>query len=814
MLMKAGVFVVALAGLVPATATGQVLAGPEFRLNASTTTSVTFPMLSMTPAGDFVAVWSALGAYPDPSGAFARRFDAAGAAVGLEFLASTDPLGIEARNGGTEIAADRAGNFVVVWVNDGRDGSYRGVFGRRFDASGAPLGTDFQVNTYTTGSQGDFFPGSIDVARAPDGRFVVVWEGAQGFVSGRDVFAQRYASDGSPLGGEFRVNTYTTNAQYRPGVAIDDAGNFVVVWSSDRQDGSFAGVFGRRFAATGAPQGSEFQVNTYTTGYQSGSQYSGLGVARAPGGEFVVVWSDTARQNVFGQRYDAAGSRAGTEFQVSSNLFQFQLGGRVAADARGNFVVSWMGSNSYYGSLAGGQRFHADGTRRGAEFTVDLNNTVPPHRYPRVASDDVGNFLFAWGTVNPVTGRSARAQRFGGLMPVGLRVDTAGNGVWEPGETAVARPSWRNTNGAVVTFGGDLIALQGPAGPTYSIADGTADYGAVADGVTGECADCYGVSVTGPRPSVHWDATAVESITPDAQGQQKQWTLHVGNSFADVPATSPFYRFVETLLHHSITGGCTGTAYCPTSVATREQMAVFVLAAKEGTGYAPPACVPPNLFADVPETSPFCRWIEELANRGVVGGCGPGLYCPASPVTREQMAVFVLRTLEPSLLPPPCAPPNLFDDVPDGSPFCRWVEELAGRGVVAGCAANPPLYCPASPVTREQMAVFIGVTRCAERTSTPASASSATTWRTWATWRSRSPRPATPAIHGSSTWRRSAGPARRCGTPWTRSWPRAACRSSSGAITRWPWGRSPALRGSSGGSRRRSGSSGSTLTET
>ena len=119
--------------------------------------------------------------------------------------------------------------------------------------------------------------------------------------------------------------------------------------------------------------------------------------------------------------------------------------------------------------------------------------------------------------------------------------------------------------------------------------------------------------------------------------------------------------------------------------------------------------MPPNLFSDVPDTSPFCRWIEELANRGVVAGCGPNLYCPSANVTREQMSIFVLRTLDPALSPPSCvAGSELFGDVPATSAFCRWIEELARRGVVTGCGGGN--YCPASPVTREQMAVFLTAT--------------------------------------------------------------------------------------------------------
>ena len=136
-------------------------------------------------------------------------------------------------------------------------------------------------------------------------------------------------------------------------------------------------------------------------------------------------------------------------------------------------------------------------------------------------------------------------------------------------------------------------------------------------------------------------------------------------------------------------------------------MAVFVLVSKEAAGYVPPPCGTP-LFADVPASSIYCRWIEELARRGVSGGCAPNLYCPSDSVTREQMAVFVLRTLDPALDPPACVPPNIYSDVPETSPYCRWIEELTNRNVVTGCGGGQ--YCGSQPVTREQMSVFLAVT--------------------------------------------------------------------------------------------------------
>jgi hypothetical protein len=176
--------------------------------------------------------------------------------------------------------------------------------------------------------------------------------------------------------------------------------------------------------------------------------------------------------------------------------------------------------------------------------------------------------------------------------------------------------------------------------------------------------------------------------------------------FADVPASSPFCRWIEELARRGVVGGCGGGNYCPSSPATREQMAVFVLTSKESSGYAPPACGVP-MFTDVPASSPFCRWIEELARRSVVTGCGGGAYCPTAPVSREQMAVFALRTKDPAFVPPACGVP-MFTDVPASSPYCRWIEELVRLGVVTGCGGGA--YCPTAAVTREQMAVFLSAT--------------------------------------------------------------------------------------------------------
>ena len=76
--------------------------------------------------------------------------------------------------------------------------------------------------------------------------------------------AQRYASDGSPVGSEFQVNTYTFNEQTSPSVAMDADGDFVVAWQSFYQDGSLNGIYAQRFDAFGDRVGDEFLVNVST----------------------------------------------------------------------------------------------------------------------------------------------------------------------------------------------------------------------------------------------------------------------------------------------------------------------------------------------------------------------------------------------------------------------------------------------------------------------------------------------------------------------------------------------------------------------
>ena len=174
--------------------------------------------------------------------------------------------------------------------------------------------------------------------------------------------------------------------------------------------------------------------------------------------------------------------------------------------------------------------------------------------------------------------------------------------------------------------------------------------------------------------------------------------------FLDVPQSNAFYADVIAIARNGITAGCGGGSYCIAGEVTRAQMAVFLLKSRNGACYSPPPCT--GTFSDVSCPSIFADWIEALAAEGITAGCGAGIYCPSSPVRRDQMAAFLLKASNGSnYIPPNCL--GRFQDVPCPSLFADWVEQLYAEGVTRGCGTNPLIYCPGASVTRGQMAVFL-----------------------------------------------------------------------------------------------------------
>jgi len=282
---------------------------------------------------------------------------------------------------------------------------------------------------------------------------------------------------------------------------------------------------------------------------------------------------------------------------------------------------------------------------------------------------------------------------------------TAGGGAWDAG---VAFALTTGTPAAIAGIaptsgpsgGGTAVTITGTGfSATLTVRIG----GALATGVT-VVSPTEITATTPPLPPGRLNDVAVTNGPFDPS------VLSGGffSDFLDVPQDDAFHSYIETIFRNGITAGCGGGAYCQDSPVTRAQMAVFLLKAKLGSVHVPPACTG-TVFLDVPCTGgPFDPWIEELASQGITGGCGGGNYCPDATVTRQQMAVFLLKAYDGSSYTPPVCT-GIFGDVPctPGIGFPDWIEEIYNRAITGGCQASPLLYCPTNPNTRRQMAVFL-----------------------------------------------------------------------------------------------------------
>jgi hypothetical protein len=238
--------------------------GNEFKVNAYTPGAQTAPAVTGLADGGWVVTYT--DQWRDGSGysVWAQRFDAAGSPAGAEFRVNSSTSGSQ-----YDSAVSALGDgFVVAWFSDGeRSGEYYDIFFQRYDASGVAVGVETRANQAVVGNPYayQFEPAITGLA---NGNIVVTWrsEGQDGSNSG--VYARLFdGQSGNALGTEFQLNQYTTDYQYAPRIAAV-GGGFVATWVSRGQDGSGDGIYARRYDAAGNALGDEFRVNEASSSEQ------------------------------------------------------------------------------------------------------------------------------------------------------------------------------------------------------------------------------------------------------------------------------------------------------------------------------------------------------------------------------------------------------------------------------------------------------------------------------------------------------------------------------------------------------------------
>jgi hypothetical protein len=332
--------------------------GSEFLVNTVTASYQTTPSITSLANGGFVVTWSdtsGIGGDASGSGIKAQIYDATGAPVGSEFLVNTQTY-LDQR--APTITGLTNGGFVVTWQDGsgiGGDAEAPSVKAQIFGATGAPVGSEFLVNTATASDQ--YQPTITSLA---DGGFVVTWydfSGIGGDVYNAGIKAQIFGATGTPVGGEFLVNTVAAGSQNAPTITGLANGGFVVTWqdgSGIGGDASGTGIKAQIFGATGAPVGSEFLVNTVAEGGQYAPTITGL----ANGG-FVVAWYDNSGTgddadgySIKARVFDATGAPVGGEFLVNTVTAGSQYEPTIASLANGGFVVTWSDTSGIGGDAS------------------------------------------------------------------------------------------------------------------------------------------------------------------------------------------------------------------------------------------------------------------------------------------------------------------------------------------------------------------------------------------------------------------------------------------------------------------------------
>ncbi len=420
----------------------------------------------------------------------------------------------------------------------------------------------------------------------------MTWESQSQDGDSFGVFGQRFDRFGTLVGSEFPINSYTTGAQRLPRVATSRRGDFVVEWSSKDQDGSSYGVFGRRSAMAAAPS---IAVDAHAS---SGS--SNVNGVLEPG-ETVTV--ETAWHNSGGAPHAITGTSpdfsgpAGATYTLGDATADY---GSIGAGATADCHTAT--GDCYEVSVSN------PGTRPAPHWDTQLQETLS-------AAAPKTWILHVGGSFTDVPSSQSFYKRIETLLHSGI---TAGCT-----ETQYC-PGDKVSRGQMALFIGRAIAGNGAAIP--------------------------------PRGKV--------GVNPYVCGPG-------GTSlFTDVPPTDITCRGVHFIASQNVTAGCSPTTYCGSNDVTRLEMASFmakaIVAPQGGAGvpqtYGPDPVTglsyscntgsPNTFFTDVPASNTFCKHVHYLWAKGFITGCGGALYCPNDPVTRDAMAKFLVASFNLQLYGP------------------------------------------------------------------------------------------------------------------------------------------------------------------
>jgi hypothetical protein len=366
----------------------------EFKINSTTDREQELPAVAVDTDGDFVIVWQSNNYYGNYN-IYAQRYNSDGSLNGSEFIVNTN---LEVGGINPEVAMDDDGDFVIVWQDENYDTrnvrDYYNIFARRYSKTGIPS-EPVQIDTINIAlpNQNGFQRQSNPtVAMDSDGDYVIAWQmlSSSHEPYWYDVFARRYNAQGTPQEtSEFRVGSSFTGPQYLPSAAMDSDGNFIIAFTSR---GNGYGIYAQRYNSLGAEVNNVLEVQPGTAGRQGSPS-----AAMDDNGDFVIVWQsydyDNNSYTISGKRYGSSGNP--TEFRVNDTTTIRQYDPSVVMNSSGTFVVTWAKDSLDGSSDVVARGYDNNGVQQGNEFQVN-RTTENDQTDPAAAIDDNGDFIIAW----------------------------------------------------------------------------------------------------------------------------------------------------------------------------------------------------------------------------------------------------------------------------------------------------------------------------------------------------------------------------------------------------------------------------------
>jgi len=364
----------------------------------------------MDGQGNFVVVKNANDGSDD--GVFATVYDRNGNITVSEFRVNDL---ITDRQAVVDVKMNRNGDFAIIWDNLTTT-SVAGVYTKRYQLDGSALGTEVFV------SDGGDKQYAMGIAMSQTGLFAITMYRQIPQTDEIDVWGQRFDAQGNLLGVPFLVNSYLTGTQIGNDIAMDAVGNFVISWESWNQDGEGWGIYAQRYATDGSKLGGEFLVNTTTTNSQEFAR-----VAMAGDGSFVITWEHnvefvlpTLLPVIQARQYNTNGVPLGAEFRISATTDKLKSQPTVGADVCGNFIIGWSSFDiSATNGVAIARRYLAENPSTGpclinSQTVANLSGDTYSWQYYKITVPAGQSILDIqqWG---PVTGDADLYVKYGAL---------------------------------------------------------------------------------------------------------------------------------------------------------------------------------------------------------------------------------------------------------------------------------------------------------------------------------------------------------------------------------------------------------------